>query len=138
MAGGHEALRQQGDERFQEAYAAVAEAVRSAFPKAEPTVESGMVAWQVPRPPAAVPDDPVGTFDPSKVVIALADRKAGPTLHVWHPGGYHLLDDNADWLREAGFQVMRGCLPWKRRSAYPRDAVHRLMEVVAKVDAAGA
>ena len=123
------------DDRFREAYAAVREAVEAAFPDAAPVEAWGMVGWQAPRPPEAVPAEPVGTLDPALVFVGLADRKAGPTLHVWHPGAYDLLDRNAAWLRDAGFKVMKGCLPWTRKAAYPAGTVRRLIEAARAVDA---
>lgn len=129
----HRAVVAGADGRFQEAYGVVAAAVQDVFADAEAASAHDMAAWRVPRPPDKV--EPIrGTFDPAVIFIGLADRKAGPTLHVWHPGAYDLLDRNAAWLKAAGFKVMKGCLPWTRKGAYPAQAVGRLLEQARAVD----
>lgn len=126
-----------GDARYQQAYRAVAAAVAAAFPDARPVEAHGMPGWMAPRPPEA-PRPARGTFDPDHVFVGLADRKAGPTLHVWHPGDPGLLDRHADALRAAGFKVMVGCLPYARQGPYPQVAVARLLADAAAVDGARA
>ncbi len=130
----HSAILHGADERYQAAHAALESAVQKVFPEAEASIAWDMACWKIPRPVDKVNSEAKGTFDPAVVVVGLADRKAGPTLHIWHPGAYDLLDQNAAWLKEAGFKVMKGCLPWSRKSDYPIEAVQRILQAARDVD----
>jgi hypothetical protein len=132
MADPHAAVAHSGA-RYHQAYHAVADAVCRTFPKARPVMEWNMVGWKVARPKDRI-EPAQGTYDASIIFIGLADRMAGPTLHIWHPGSYDLLEKNEDWLKGAGFKVMKGCLRWTRKADYPAEAVAKLMQYVKAVD----
>ena len=121
---------------FPEVRAQVERAVKKVFPKAEPVEEFGMEGWRIRRPKDAPRPAKEGTMPSDFVMVLLADRKAGPTLHLWYPGDYHLLDARKDALEEAGFKVMRGCLAFSRKAEYPVAAVETLMRDVKAMDGA--
>jgi hypothetical protein len=110
---------------FAETFTQVRDVVQRVFPQAEAIEEWGMRGWKVPL--VHLPESLKGTFDMTHLYVLLADRKAGPTLHIWYPGIYHWLDEHKAELAAAGFKVMRGCLPYSRRQPYPIDVVERLL-----------
>jgi hypothetical protein len=88
-----------------------------------------MPGWRVARkvlPPASWDS----TIDWRYVLVALADRKAGLSLHVINPADYLGLENARPWLEAAGFKVMRGCLQFHRKGEFPIDAVGRLLKQV--------
>jgi hypothetical protein len=123
-----DAYLEQASENFRAVFSAVESVVRKRFPNAEATFESGMPGWKVPR--EHVPEARIGTIDPAYVWIFLAERKAGITLHVWNPADYYFLDQHKAALQQAGFKVMRGCLQFNRKGAYPVAAVERLLAAI--------
>jgi uncharacterized protein YdhG (YjbR/CyaY superfamily) len=123
-----QAYLEQASERFRTAYSEVERLVRARFPNAEATFEWSMPGWKAPR--EHVPEARVGTIDPAYVWIFLVDRKAGITLHFWNPADYYFLDQHKAALQQAGFKVMRGCLQFNRKGAYPVAAVERLLAAI--------
>jgi uncharacterized protein YdhG (YjbR/CyaY superfamily) len=115
----------QASERFRATFAALEQAVAARFPSAQPCFEWSLPGWRVPL--LHVPPHPTGTFDHTCVVILLADRKAGITLHLWNPANYRFLDEHKAELTGAGFKVMRGCLQFNRKQPYPVEAVDTLL-----------
>lgn len=120
---------------FDEVRDDVAKVVRRVFPRAQAVRESGMDGWRIARPKGAPRPAREGTMPADFVYVLLADRKAGPTLHVWYPGDYDWLDARKDELTEAGFKVMRACLQFMRKREYPVAAVEKLLRDVKAMDA---
>ena len=114
-------------EGFQALHAAIGDRVRARF-DAEPVASYGIAAWRIPVPKPPGEDEWKGTMPRTHLVIAPAEKKAGVTMHVWHPNAPYLLRDNEAWLKEAGFKVMVGCLQWNRKADMPLDAVERLLD----------
>lgn len=125
-------------ERYRDAYAGVARAVKDAFPKAQATKEFGMPAWRVKRPANAPMPATEGTMDPAFTFVGLVERASGLTLHFWYPGDYYFFEKYGNTLAGAGFKVMRGCLAFNRKQAFPVDVVERLLVAARDRDAAGA
>lgn len=114
--------------------AAVERTVKKVFPTAQDVKDFGMEGWRVTRPKRAPRPTLGGTMPSDFVFIFLADRKAGPTLHVWYPGHQGWLEARKAELEAAGFNVMRACLNFTRKQAYPIDSVERLLRDVKRMD----
>lgn len=112
-------------ESFREAFQRVQEVVLRAFPDAESVFQYGMPGWAIPlaNPPIGIK----GTIDPTHISIFLANRKLGPSLHVWHPADYSCVEKHRPELSQAGFRVMRACLEFNRKRPYPIEAVEKLL-----------
>jgi hypothetical protein len=113
---------------FDETFAQVEDVVQRIFPQAQTYEDFGIRGWKVPleNPPVGIK----GTIDPNFVYIGLADRKAGPTLHIWHPKSYYWLDEHRDELTAAGFKVMRACLPYTKKRPYPIEVIEKLLRTI--------
>lgn len=122
---------------FEEIRAQVDRVVRKVFPKAKRSAESGMEGWAIPRPEDAPRPTREGTMPGDRIMVLLADRKAGPTLHVWYPGDARGLRAHEAELSAAGFKVMVGCLVFSRKQPYPVDAVETLLRRLKERDAGG-
>jgi hypothetical protein len=71
-----------------------------------------------------------------RILVFLADRKAGPTLHVWYPGGdARGLRAREAELSKAGFKVMVGCLVFSKKQPYPIAGVEKLLRDLKARDA---
>ncbi len=112
---------------FQALHADIHAAVLRCFPDARPVVAFGMAAFQVPLPDPPAADTWIGTQPRTHLTVAPTEKKAGITVHVWHPNRPSLLADNAAWLKEAGFKPMVGCLQWNRKAPFPMDAFEKLL-----------
>ncbi len=92
-----------------------------------------MAGWRAEIQDPPPEDSWKGTMPRTHLTVAPVERKAGVTIHIWHPNEPYLLKDNEAWLTEAGFKVMVGCLQWNRKAAFPLDALERLLaEAVRK------
>lgn len=116
----------------------VERAVKETFPKAQETKAFGMEGWTIPRPKGAPVPERAGTMPTDRVMVFLAERANGTSLHVWYPGQYDLLGKRKDELGEAGFKVMRACLQYTRKQEYPIEAVSSLLKEIRRQDAAKA
>lgn len=121
---------------FDEVFTAVGKRVKKVFPKAKPVEISGMKGWKVARPASAPRPAKEGTMPSDLFIVLLADRAAGPTIHLWYPGDYHWLTEHGAMLKDAGFKVQRACLPYARKAPYPIDAIETLLQSVKERDAA--
>ena len=115
--------------QFQAAIEGLEPIVGSTFPTAEEIFEWGMPGWRLPR---KIHLDPgyKGTVDQRYVMILLASRKAGITLHLWNPADYHSLEHHRGPLEKAGFKVMVGCLQFNRKAPFPVAAVTPLLRKI--------
>lgn len=113
---------------FLELHRTIGEAVAGVCPAARAVVEYGIAGWALPvaNPPSA--DAWKGTMPRTHCFVGPAEKKAGTTIHVWHPNHPHLLRDHEAMLRGAGFKVMVGCLQWNRKAPPPVDALAALLE----------
>lgn len=122
---------------FDNARDALARTVRKVFPRAQPTQPwKGVEGWAIARPAAAVASRTAGAYDPTKIVIGIADRKAGPTIYYLDPGDYHALETHRALLEEAGLKLGRGCIYLKRGAPLPTKALERLFRAAKARDAA--
>lgn len=120
---------------FQVLHERIGDLVRARWPAATLEV-TGEASYEMPsyvipvaHPPAA--DTWKGTMPRDVFVVAPTEKKAGITIHVWHPNHPYLLKDNADWLAEAGYKPMVGCLQWNRKAEPDLDAFAKLLDQVA-------
>jgi hypothetical protein len=110
--------------------------VKKVFPSATPGREFGVDGWSIARPKGAPRPAREGTMPSDRIMIGVVERKAGPTLYVWYPGGdVHGLAAHPG-LAEAGFKVMVGCLVFTKKQPYPFDAVEGLLRALKAKDAA--
>lgn len=117
--------------QFQAAFEGVHRKVKARFPQAEPAFAFQMPGWRVPIPIEKQPP-PMGTMPPDAVTILLADRKGGPTLHLWNPLDHAGLQKHKKDLEAAGFKVMVGCLEFRKKADYPVQAVDKLFVAIAR------
>lgn len=113
---------------FQALHDSIHAALRQRFPGTEPVVVYGLAAYQAPVPDPPADADWQGTQPRTHLTVAPTEKKAGITVHVWHPNRPSLLADNAAWLKEAGFKPMVGCLQWNRKAPFPMDAFEKLLD----------
>lgn len=120
---------------FQDLHARIGALVRARWPMAhlEVTGEGSyeMPSYVIPieNPPAA--DTWKGTMPRDVFIVAPTEKKAGITIHVWHPNHPYLLKDHAETLAQAGYKPMVGCLQWNRKTAPDLDAFAALLDSVA-------
>lgn len=127
MASARQAILDQMTAGFRALHDELGRRVATVFPDARPVQEYGIAAWAVavPHPPSE--DDWKGTMPRTDLFIGPTEKKAGITVHFWHPNHPELLKDNADWLKDAGFKPMVGCLQWNRKADLPLHAFDRLL-----------
>lgn len=118
------------DPAFQKTYAAVKKIVKKYFPNAKEGFAYGIPGFTSRTTKTLIKDWP-GTMDPNFVMIGLARRAQGITLHGWC-GDYYFLEKHAPMLTKAGFKVMRGCVQWNKKAEYPMDVVEKLIAEMAK------
>ncbi len=118
-------------EGFQNVYREFSAAVSGTFPMAESTFAHGMPGFRA-RVADIKKEDRRGTFDPDHLQLFLVERKSGTTLHIWDPRNSYGLDEVRDELTKAGFKVMRGCIVWNRKRAYPVDRMKELIASLAE------
>ncbi len=126
-----------GSARLQTLHAAIGKALKRRWPKARrerifPGTSYDMDAWLVPIPDPVPEEDWKGTMPRDVFTVGPTEKKAGITVHVWHPKKPTLLQDNAAWLNDAGFKPMVGCLQWNKKADFPMDAFERLLDEAAK------
>jgi hypothetical protein len=114
---------------FQQLFAALAKVVKMVFPNAEKTFAYNMPGFRIKVSDKEIKDWK-GTIDPNYLQIFLVQRKSGVTLHIWNALDYDGLDRKRDELTKAGFKVMRGCLQWNRKQAYPMKVVETLLNSI--------
>ncbi len=119
--------------RLQALDAAIGKALRKRWPKARrehvfPGTSYEMDAWLVPIPDPVPQEEWKGTMPHDVFTVGPTEKKAGITVHVWHPKHPELLQENAAWLKEAGFKPMVGCLQWNRKADFPMDAFEQLLD----------
>lgn len=68
-----------------------------------------------------------GTIDPNYLHLALVQRKRGVTFHIWNPRDDGYLQKNQEALSRAGFKVMRGCVEWNKKAAYPVGEIAKML-----------
>jgi uncharacterized protein YdhG (YjbR/CyaY superfamily) len=112
---------------FRQAYNAIRDKVTDLFPNAMPAFEYGMPGFRVP-----ITETPIvkwkGTIDPNYLIMGLVQRKRGITFHIWNPNDVDYLQKNEERLSSAGFKVMRGCVEWNRKAAFPVSEVEKMLE----------
>ena len=116
--------------RFQEAFRGLETMVKGAFPNALPVFEYKMPGWRIPRPKAGAPRLREGTIDPDWVHLFLVERKSGITLHLWNPADYYGLERYESDLSKVGLKVMRGCVQFHRKGAFPVSAIEPMLKGV--------
>lgn len=122
---------------FEEARAALQRTVKRVFPNAKPTeVWSGIRGWGVARPKAIVVPRERGTFDATRIVIGIAERKAGPTIYFVDPGDYYALGTHKALLEGAGLKLGRACIMHTRKGPLPVAALEEMFRRVKARDAA--
>ena len=131
MAPDHATLIATTSPRFQALHREMGQLVHAVFPQARPIVSWGMPAWAVavPRPPAETAWR--GTLPRTELTIGPTEKKSGVTMHFWHPNQPNILAENRDWLTQAGFKVMVGCVQWNRKSDFPIAAFERLLRAAS-------
>lgn len=122
----------QASPKYQAAYKELDAWIKKRLPTAKPIFEWGMPGWKVALPKDKQPVEHRGTYDPTSIMILLADRKAGITMHVWSPLEPQILSKLDKQLTKAGFKVMVGCIQYNRKGDYPVTAVMPLLERLAK------
>lgn len=120
---------------FEELHRAIGELVQARWPDAV-RKNVGEGAYELDAYVVPVPDHPPkeswkGTLPNDVFVIGPTEKKAGITIHVWHPNHPYLLKENADWLAEAGFKPMVGCLQWNRKAPLDLESFGKLLDRVA-------
>ena len=118
------------DAEFQKTYAAVKKMVKKYFPHAKEVFGYGIPGFTARTTKTLIKDWP-GTMDPNFAMIGLARRAQGITLHGWC-GDYRFLEKHKPMLTKAGFKVMRGCVQWNKKAAYPLPVVEKLIAAMAK------
>lgn len=118
---------------FQALHARIGELLQARWPETRlehvfPDTSYDMQAWVVPVPDHPPKETWKGTMPNDVFVVGPTQKKAGITIHVWHPNHPYLLKDNADWLKEAGFKPMVGCLQWNRKADVPIEALAKLFD----------
>ena len=114
--------------RLKAVHAELGRRMKALFPEAEAVFLYGMHGWRVPRRRKV--EWITGTIDPNWLVVAVAERAQGITLHLWDPVEWDVLANRKDGLRAAGFKVMKGCLQFTRKADYPVEAVGDLLTYV--------
>ncbi len=129
----HEDILADCSEDFRRLHAAIGDAVRARWPDARDVVEYDMAAFAVPvsDPPAA--EDWKGTMPREVFIIGPTEKKAGITIHLWHPKEPYLLKQHQKELEEAGFKPMVGCLQWNKKAPLPMDAFAALLDAAKAV-----
>lgn len=89
-----------------------------------------MAAYVVPLAEHPPKEAWTGTLPHDVLVVGPTEKKAGTTIHIWHPNHPYLLKDNADWLKAAGFKPMVGCLQWNRKAPLDLGALAHLLEAL--------
>lgn len=122
-------------ESFQALHAAIGAAIESRWPdvtldEVYPDSSYDMPAFLVPLADHPPKEEWKGTMPNDVFLVSPVARAAGTTIHMWHPNHPYLLKENAEWLKEAGFKPMVGCLQWNRKAELPLDAVERLLDLV--------
>lgn len=116
---------------FQELHARIGGIVKHRFPGTRLVEAWDIAAWQAPisdPPPAS---SWKGTLPRDVFTVGPTEKKAGITVHVWHPNHPYLLKENEAMLKQAGFKVMVGCLQWNKKADFPIDALDQLLAKVA-------
>ncbi len=108
---------------------ALGTAVREVFSEATKSVAWNMPGWIIPVPQPPAEADWKGTLPRTHLTILASEKKAGLTFHVWHPNRPGLLQEEAAWLKAAGFKPMVGCVQWNRKGDPPMEAFERLLRV---------
>jgi hypothetical protein len=103
-------------DRFTQAWTVVETHMGAAFPDAEKAFFNGLPGWRIPLPKNVEPPAGWGTMPPHSAWVFLADRKAGPVLHLWNPMDYYWLDAHRTRLAPRGLKVMRGCVQYGRKA----------------------
>jgi hypothetical protein len=110
--------------------------VKKVFPKAtRGEIMPGAPGWIVKRPAGAPRFEREGTMPLDRISIAIADRKAGPTLYLWYPAPDGMTDETRAALTAAGFKVMVGCLVFTKKQPYPIGALEALLRRLKALDA---
>lgn len=116
-------------ENFRHTFREVGRVVKKVFPHSQEIFEYHMPGWKIATY-REVPKNWRGTLDPRWMMILLVERKAGVTLHIWNPSDYYYLDKHKAFLTSAGFKVMRGCLQFNKKQAFPIEAVKQLLKKI--------
>lgn len=119
---------------FQEIHEQIGQIIKARWPDArlevagEGTYEMPSYVIPIENPPDA--DAWRGTMPRDVFIIAPTEKKAGITIHVWHPNVPYLLKDHAETLAAAGYKPMVGCLQWNRKSPPDLDAFAALLDTL--------
>jgi uncharacterized protein YdhG (YjbR/CyaY superfamily) len=112
---------------FRRTYDALRNKVAQLFPNAIPLFEYGMPGFRVPITQTRI-EKWKGTIDPNYLHMGLVQRKRGVTFHIWNPKDDGYLQKNEERLSSAGFKVMRGCVEWNRKAAFPIAEIEKMLE----------
>jgi hypothetical protein len=104
--------------------------IRALFPDAQPIFDYGMHGWKVPRRRKV--EWTKGTIDPNWLMVGVAERKNGISLHLWNPVESGILSRKRKELEAAGFKPMVGCLQYTRKGEYPVGEVKALLSECAR------
>ncbi len=105
------------------------------FPKAEPTFSYNMHGWRMRRPTDI--KDWKGTIDPNWILIGIAERKQGITIHLWNPYDPGCLKKSEPRLKAAGYNVMVGCVNYNRKGDVPLDSLAPILDAMGKEKKSG-
>ncbi len=126
----------EGSEPFQALHAAIGELLKQRWPDTHlghvfPDTKFAMVAWLIPLTDAPPESSWKGTMPRDLFVVGPTEKKAGITIHIWHPNHPYLLKENADWLKKAGYKPMVGCLQWNRKASPDLAAFAQLLDQIS-------
>jgi len=118
-------------DRFRQVYSELERVIEGVFPRGEQAFAYKMPGFRVKVSGREITGWK-GTIDPNYLQIFLVERKSGITLHIWNPLDFYGLDKRREELTQAGFRVMRGCLQWNTKRAYPMETVKGLLESIQR------
>lgn len=115
--------------RLEATRAAFGRMLTSRFRRVEPTFAYNMHGWRIRRPTDI--QDWKGTIDPNWILIGIAERKQGITIHLWNPYEPGGLKKNEVKLKSAGYQVMVGCVNYNRKGDVPLEPLAPILDGMA-------
>lgn len=114
--------------RLESARARLGRLLTARFAAVEPTFAWNMHGWRIRRPTDI--RDWKGTIDPNWILVGLAERKQGITIHLWNPYDPGCLKTHEAALKAAGYQVMVGCIAYNRKGDVPVDATVPILDAM--------
>ena len=100
--------------------------LQSRFAKVEPTFAWNMHGWRIRRPTDI--RSWTGTIDPNWILVGIAERRQGMSIHVWNPYDPGCLKKSEPRLKAAGYNVMVGCVNYNRQGDVPLRALAPILD----------